>query len=71
MNNCFKGVTVALTLMVAVSCDGKRDSSRSEWPSRPVKVIVPFGEGGGSDIFARQLIRAIESGGFLKQPMVA
>lgn len=70
MNNCFEGVTVALILMVVVGCDGKRDSSRSEWPSRPVKVIVPFGEGGGSDIFARQLIRVIESGDFIKQPMV-
>ena len=25
------------------------------WPSRPVRLIVPYGTGGGSDILARQV----------------
>lgn len=30
------------------------------WPTRPVKLIVPFGPGSGSDIAARHLGRALE-----------
>lgn len=42
----------------------------NNWPTRPVKVVVPFGAGGGSDTFARQLIRAIEKQQLLGQPMI-
>lgn len=57
-------------MMVFAGCDEQQDTIETNWPSRPVKVIVPFGEGGGSDIFARQLIRVIENEALLKQPMV-
>src|SRR5262245_32142768 len=30
-----------------------RTSAQSPWPDRPVKVIVPFAAGGGTDVVAR------------------
>ncbi len=70
VNHRLKKITAALILMIFAGCDAQPDTTETSWPARPIKVIVPFGEGGGSDIFARQLIRAIESEGLLKQPMV-
>lgn len=40
------------------------------YPKRPIKVIVPFAAGGGSDTFARIIQNAIEQQGLLPQPMV-
>ncbi|MDH7795724.1 MULTISPECIES: tripartite tricarboxylate transporter substrate binding protein [unclassified Beijerinckia] len=40
-------LVAAFTTMVAVS------TTAADWPSRPVKIIVPFGAGGQSDIVAR------------------
>ncbi|WP_238527802.1 tripartite tricarboxylate transporter substrate binding protein [Lentisphaera araneosa] len=47
-----------------------RGEDSNSWPQRPVKVIVPFGAGGGSDTFARQLTRVIKEQDLLSQPMV-
>src|SRR6185503_11936122 len=38
------------------------------YPSRPVKIIVPFGGGGPADVFSRQLGQALQES--LKQPFV-
>ena len=40
------------------------------YPSRPIKVIVPFGAGGGSDTFVRIIQKAIEDNQLLPQPLV-
>lgn len=45
-------------------------TSPDEYPQRPVKVIVPFGAGGGSDTFVRILQKAIEENDLLPQPIV-
>ncbi|NNE92590.1 MAG: tripartite tricarboxylate transporter substrate binding protein [Verrucomicrobiales bacterium] len=37
---------------------------------KPIKVIVPFGEGGGSDTFARAVARIIEDQGFFPRKFV-
>lgn len=44
--------------------------STGEWPRRPVKVVVPFGAGGGSDTFARIVQRAVRDQHLLPQPLV-
>src|ERR1700757_1831643 len=52
---------IAAALVVS-SCHAFAD----EWPSRPVKIIVPFAPGGTADIFAR--ILADRFGVAFKQP---
>ena len=42
---------LAIGLATAGACG--RTASFSEWPTRPVKVIVPFGPGSGADIVMR------------------
>jgi len=40
------------------------------FPDRPVKVIVPFSPGGGSDTFARIMLRSLNSAGVSAEPWV-
>ncbi len=68
MNNRIFVVFLGLLVASISACGEKRVDTA--WPSRPIKVIVPFAAGGGSDTFARQLIRIIASEKFLDQPMV-
>jgi tripartite-type tricarboxylate transporter receptor subunit TctC len=44
---------LAIGLATASACG--RTASSSEWPTRPVKLIVPFGPGSGSDVVTRLL----------------
>ena len=56
-------------LVLCLSCNANRDSD-GEYPERPVKIIVPFGPGGGSDTFARILQDAINRKKLLDQKVV-
>ena len=52
-----------LVLLAPFSVLGQADSigeGNRDFPNQPVKVIVPFGAGGGSDTFARIIQKAIE-----------
>lgn len=44
-------------------------ASASEWPERPITVVVPFKAGGSSDLTARSFAAAIEKDGLLAQPV--
>ncbi|WP_182865326.1 tripartite tricarboxylate transporter substrate binding protein [Rhodopirellula sp. JC639] len=50
-------------------CDHSSQESGA-YPRRPIKLVVPFGAGGGSDTFARVLQNAIETHRLLPQRMV-
>ena len=62
-------LTVLLSLVLLGGCRGNRDSD-GKFPERPVKIIVPFGPGGGSDTFARIIQQEINGKKLLDQKVV-
>ena len=44
-------------------------AAQGAWPDKPLKVVVPFGPGGSSDLMARLLQKTIEDEKLLTQPM--
>ena len=58
-------VLLSLGLLLTLSDSG----ASSAYPNRPIKLIVPFSAGGGTDTFARVMKRAIASEGLLPQPL--
>jgi tripartite-type tricarboxylate transporter receptor subunit TctC len=57
--------TVLLALAGVVAASG---ACAGDYPSRPVKVIVPFGAGGPTDVFVREIAVDLEQS--LRQPFV-
>src|SRR5215471_12699778 len=47
---------------------GTVDATAQDWPQRPIRVIVPFGPGGGADIIGRIIAQAMQER--LGQPVV-
>src|SRR2546429_2618481 len=47
---------------------GAADAAAQEWPQRPLRIIVPFGPGGGSDIVGRIVGQSLHEK--LGQPVV-
>lgn len=64
---------VALTFtLVACSKGGESQQSggkKANFPKRPIEMVIPFGAGGASDIFARQYAKIAEKN--LGQPITA
>lgn len=59
------GPLVAALSLPALSL---RAAAQSNWPSRPIRLVVPYAAGGGTDILARALGEALR--GTLPQPVV-
>jgi tripartite-type tricarboxylate transporter receptor subunit TctC len=65
-------MVVALSL-AAVGCDrlpADRRAETPDYPARPIKLIVPFAAGGGSDSFARIIQAAVAAEDLVPQRMV-
>jgi tripartite-type tricarboxylate transporter receptor subunit TctC len=65
MRRAFLKQAAALSASIAVP---SLAFAQAEWPSRPIKVLVPFPPGGALDPIARAL--GARMGGFLGQPIV-
>jgi tripartite-type tricarboxylate transporter receptor subunit TctC len=59
---------VALAVLAVVLASPPSQSSAQTYPSKPVRMIVPFGAGGPADVFARVLAQHLSDG--LKQSFV-
>jgi tripartite-type tricarboxylate transporter receptor subunit TctC len=64
----FLARTAAASALASMGLPGIARSSPRSWPDRPVKVIVPFPPGGGTDMLARPWVKAL--GASFGQPFV-
>ena len=63
--------TIVATLHAAAALLAITGTARAEWaPTHKVEFVIPFGPGGGADILARTLIRAIEEEKLVPVPIV-
>ena len=59
-----------LVVLAAGLWVSQRSDFGSSFPSRPIRLIVPFGAGGGTDTFARVMDKAIRDNNLLPVPLV-
>src|SRR5678815_2064613 len=55
-------------LMVAAALCSAATASAQDWPTRPVRIIIPLGPGGGGDVFTRLMAEELQKR--LGQPFV-
>jgi len=60
-------LTAALVAAAAICLAETRDT---DYPSRPIKLIIPFSAGGSSDTFSRIIAKTIRDENLLPQPLV-
>ena len=60
---------IAMTIVAAVMATLVGSASAQNYPRRPVEMVIPFGTGGASDIFARQYSDIASK--YLGKPLVA
>ena len=58
----------ALCALLLIGVAGRGSAQPADWPSRPVKIIVPFAAGGTVDIVSRYLAERL--GALLGQPLI-
>lgn len=61
---------IAITALIVASLSGTSNDNGGRYPARPIKLVVPFGPGGGSDTFGRIIKLGIDEAGLLPQPFV-
>ncbi len=63
------GIFVKLTTAACVAAVTATTALAADYPERPVRVIVPYGAGGSSDIVVRTIVNKINDLGVLDQPL--
>src|SRR5688572_19622591 len=46
-------------IVLAAAVLGSNGAAAQKWPEKPVRIVTPFGPGGGTDIFARILAQRL------------
>lgn len=68
-SNCRTWPGLLAALLLAGGCSAPT-ATEEAYPSRPIKLIVPFSAGGGTDTFARIFKAAVDKYQTLPQPLV-
>jgi tripartite-type tricarboxylate transporter receptor subunit TctC len=58
-NNVVTRILAGLIVLAAWLCSAATAPAQ-EWPSRPVKIIIPLGPGGGGDVFTRLMAEELQ-----------
>ncbi len=67
----FVGTVAGLALALGAAAAVPQPAGAQEaWPTKPIRVIVPFKPGGRTDVVARMIAKEIEEEGLLPQPLV-
>ena len=70
VNRAAKCVFAISILSLLGGCEAGLGHAEHGYPRKPIKLVVPFAAGGGSDTFARTIQHAIEKHALLPQPIV-
>ncbi len=62
-----KRTAIAIMVLIAVAMGIGAQAKKVDFPKRPIEMVIPFGAGGASDIFARQYSQLTEK--FLGKPI--
>ena len=68
--SCIRALVSVIALLALVGCNKPGEDSDTPYPRKPIKVIVPFSAGGGSDGFVRIIQKAVKDEGLLPHPFV-
>lgn len=63
-------VLVTLAALIYFKVHAHPGADRQQFPRRPITVVVPFAAGGGSDLFARIMQKAVSDNDLLTEPLV-
>lgn len=69
INRWARRTAITLGLAGAMLGLAQAPASAQAWPQKPVKIIVPFGPGGTTDVFGRMIQRTVQEQNLLGQPM--
>lgn len=62
-----KRILAAMMVLAAAAPGAFGQAKKADFPKRPIEMVIPFGAGGASDIFARQYAQLAEK--FLGKPL--
>src|SRR5215468_8978534 len=63
-----KRLTSLFAVLVLAFCLAPHASAQTDYPSKPIKIVVPYAAGGGADLLARLVGQQL--GERLKQPVI-